>query len=184
MGVIVALSGDILAARETGSWLLPLLGAVLPWMSPSMLHALHVGLRKLGHLVEYGILAALWFRALARDHAPRTAARRALGLSVVWAGLDEALQGLAPSRTASLVDVLVDALGALGALGALQAPAGLAHPTLRLLQVLALGVALGSLAGAILDWALALPAWDLVLAACGAGAATWGLRALRLKGRP
>jgi VanZ family protein len=180
MAVIALLSGDVLATSETGSRLLPVLARLLPGASPVALHTLHAVLRKLGHLVEYGILAALWLRALEPGRAPpqggRPAATRwAVGLSAAYAVLDEARQGLAPDRSASVLDVLLDAAGAVLAVGWLAPSGGFPGTARELLRGAALVIALGSLAAALVDWSLGLPAWDLLLAAVGAGAAVWGL---------
>ncbi|MGH7320384.1 MAG: VanZ family protein [Candidatus Rokuibacteriota bacterium] len=185
MGVIAVLSGDLFAARETFR-LLRLLASVLPWASPTTLHGLHAGVRKLAHLVEYGILTALWLRALAPGRSPRGAARWAIGLAAAYALVDEARQSLAPTRSPALIDVAIDAAGAFLAVGWLQAPAGLAAAGLRLLRWAAVVVSLGSIAAAIVDWSLGLAVWDLGLAALGAAAAVWGLLRLerRWRGRP
>ncbi len=177
MGVIAVLSGELLGARET-SRLLPLLAALFPWASPTSLHGLHVILRKLAHLVEFGILAALWLRALAPGRAPHRAARWAIGLATAYAMVDEARQSLAPTRSPSLVDVAIDAAGAFLAVGALQAPGGLAPAGLRLLRWAAGLIGFGSLTAAIADWSLGLAVWDLGLAAAGSAAAAWGLHRL------
>ncbi|MBI1845476.1 MAG: VanZ family protein [Candidatus Rokubacteria bacterium] len=64
MVVVMILSGDRFSAAETGHVLVPLLSWLLPWASPATLEALHGVTRKLAHLVEYAVLAALWLRAL------------------------------------------------------------------------------------------------------------------------
>jgi len=56
-----------------------------------------------------------------------------------------------------------------------RAPGGLPGLGLRLLRWAATLVALGSLAAAGIDWSLGLGAWDLVLAALGAGTVAAGL---------
>src|SRR2546427_728315 len=54
---------------------------------------------------------------------PRTAVALTFGLSVAWAGVDEAFQMLVPSRTPSILDVGIDAAGALIAcIGAVDRP--------------------------------------------------------------
>lgn len=210
MGVIALLSGQRFGADETAAWLLPLLARVLPWAGPEALHGLHTILRKLGHLTEYGILAALWLRALdypsGRDasgppasgyppprrrallpnRSPAGAARWAVGLSALYAAADELRQGLAPNRSPAVLDVAIDAAGALVAVACLQAPGPLGAGVVWLGRWLAFLVALGSLGAAALDWSLGLPAWDLGLAALGAAAAAWalGARARHWHGAP
>ncbi len=196
MGVIALLSSDLFAADATGAWLFPLLGRLLPWAGPGLLHGLHAILRKMGHLVEYGILAALWLRALGPPPGPdagglrrgpsdrRPLGRRArlprgatgaVGLSALYAVVDEARQGLTATRTPSALDVAIDTAGALVAVACLQGHGRVALAGVRLLRWAALVAASGSLAAALVDWSLGLPVWDLALAALGAGIAAWAL---------
>lgn len=118
MAVIMALSSDFGSAGRTGGFLLPLLRWLLPWATPAQLDALHGLARKGGHLTEYAVLAALWYRAFARGGAlaPRASARLALAISVAWAFLDELQQSTLLSRTGSAIDVAIDSAGALAAL--------------------------------------------------------------------
>jgi VanZ family protein len=175
MGVIAGLSGGLFGADETGSWLLPILAGWLPGAGPTTLHALHGGLRKLAHLTEYGILAALWLRAL--DARPR-AEWWAVVLAALYAVVDEARQGLAPNRTPALTDVLIDGAGALFAVACLRPRTGLGRAGWRLACWAAVGVGVGSLAAALIDWSLGLAAWDLLAAAALAGAGALALRRL------
>ena len=71
-------------------------------------------LRKLGHIVEYGILAALVWRA----------DRRSLVLILIVFAValaDETLQSRTARRSGSVVDVFFDMVGAAVVLGAVQA---------------------------------------------------------------
>jgi VanZ family protein len=115
MAVIIGLSSDVASAEHTGHWLLPLFQILVPWATPTQRDALHGLARKSGHITEYGVLAALWYRAFARGrHAtPRTAAAIAFTISVGWAVIDELRQSLVPTRTASTTDVATDSIGAL-----------------------------------------------------------------------
>ncbi|MBI2468267.1 MAG: VanZ family protein [Candidatus Rokubacteria bacterium] len=175
MGVIALLSGERFGADPTGAWLLPLLARLLPWAGPEALHGLHAVLRKLGHLFEYGILAALWLRALGPDRPPASAAGWAVSLSTLYAVADELRQGLAANRTSALVDVVIDAVGALVAVAALQPGTPLARRLVRVGVWVAGLLAAASLGAAAVDWSLGLPAWDLLLGAVGAAVAAWGL---------
>jgi VanZ family protein len=118
MAVIFWLSSDTGSAAETSPILLPLLRWLLPWATPGELDALHGLARKGAHVVEYTVLAALWFRALARGRGlgPRASAWLALLLSLGWAGLDELHQSFLLSRTGSAMDVVLDGAAALAAL--------------------------------------------------------------------
>lgn len=175
MGVIAVLSGSLFGAERTGAWLLPLLGRLLPGASPALLHGLHAVVRKMGHLVEYGILAALWRRALEPSRTPARAGVWAVILAALYAVVDEARQGLAPNRTPSALDVLIDTAGAILAVSCLEGEGPAARTAVRLGRWAATAVALGSLGAALLDWGLGLDATDLILAALGAGAAVWSL---------
>src|SRR5262245_4291115 len=118
MAFIVGLSTDVGSSAHTESWLLPLLRTLAPWATSGQVEALHWLTRRLAHLSEYAILAALWLRAFVRGRnlTPRSAGLLALAISVAWALLDELHQSFVPSRSASLADVLVDTVGALIAL--------------------------------------------------------------------
>ena len=177
MGVIAVFSGELFGADRTGPWLLPLLARALPWADPAVLHGLHAGGRKLGHLVGYGILAALWLRAQAPDRPPARAALWAVGLSALYAILDELRQGLLPNRSPAVMDVAIDITGAVLAVACLEARRPLGVRVVRLGRWLAVFLAAASLAAAALYWSLGLPAWDLLLSALGAGTGAWGLRA-------
>ena len=172
MAVIAVFSSSLFGADQTGSWILPALGRLLPWAGPGLLHALHAALRKLGHVVEYGILAALWLRAL---RPGRGAAVWAVVLSALYAALDETRQSLVPNRTASPLDVAIDTAGAFVAVAWLHGRGRIGVAGLRLVRWAAVLVAAGSLLAAAIDWALGLAAWDLALAALGAAAVAWGL---------
>jgi VanZ family protein len=178
MGVIAVFSSHLFGADETGSWLLPLLGRLLPSASAGLLHALHATLRKIGHVVEYGVLAALWLRAL--DPAQRAAAA-AVGLSALYAAFDEVHQSVVPNRTASLLDVLLDTAGALLAVALVRGRGPVAVAGVRLVRWAAAAVAAGSALAAVVDWSLGLPAWDVLAAAGLALGAVLLLR--RLEGR-
>jgi len=172
MAVIAVFSSSLFGADQTGSWILPALGRLLSWAGPGLLHALHGALRKLGHVVEYGILAALWLRAL---RPGRGAAVWAVVLSALYAALDETRQSLVPNRTASPLDVAIDTAGAFVAVAWLRGRGPVGVAGVRLVRWAAALVAAGSLLAAVVDWALGLAAWDLALAALGAAAVAWGL---------
>ena len=124
--------------RHTGSLLAnPLLRYWLPpalWMSaifilsaqPTLPHypdrLFDVILKKMGHAVEYGILAFLLRRALSRGRGAlsRSALVSAFIVSVLYAASDEYHQTFVPGRNGNLVDVGFDAVGALVALLVLE----------------------------------------------------------------
>jgi VanZ family protein len=120
MAVISGLSTDAFSAAETGRLLMPLLRLLFPGASPARLDLLHAVVRKGAHVTEFAILAFLWYRALdwRRSGWQTKAALTALVLAAGFGALDEAHQMFVPSRTASIVDVGWDSLGAaLGLVG-------------------------------------------------------------------
>jgi VanZ family protein len=69
--------------------------------------------RKVVHMAEFGLLCALWWRALRPMGRPRVALAAAWAVSVLYAVSDEWHQGFVAGRTASPWDVLIDAAGAI-----------------------------------------------------------------------
>jgi VanZ family protein len=113
MAAIITFSSDIGSGEHTGHWLLPLLQMLAPWATEAQLDTLHWLIRKAGHVTEYAILTALWYRALrqGRSATPRPAAAIAFAISIAWAVIDEIRQSFVPSRTASAMDVATDSIG-------------------------------------------------------------------------
>jgi VanZ family protein len=74
--------------------------------------------KKAGHVIEYGVLAFLLWRAISQDRGASTPLSfgGAFGLSLLYAISDEFHQTFVPGRTGRLTDVGFDALGALLAL--------------------------------------------------------------------
>ncbi len=75
-------------------------------------------LKKAAHMMEYGTLAFLLWRALSRGRGAlsRSALVTAFVVSVLYAASDEYHQTFVPGRNGTLVDVGIDAVGALVAL--------------------------------------------------------------------
>ena len=75
-------------------------------------------LKKVAHMMEYGTLAFLLWRALSRGRGAlsRSALVTAFVVSVLYAASDEYHQTFVPGRNGTPVDVGVDALGSLVAL--------------------------------------------------------------------
>jgi VanZ family protein len=109
-------SGDILSGSHTGSFTLKLLSSLFPHASAATLGAIHLGIRKAGHLTEYAILAVLTARAL-RTSSVEFLRRgwfwAALTVVVVYSLSDEFHQSFVPSRGASLYDSMIDSVGGL-----------------------------------------------------------------------
>jgi VanZ family protein len=117
MAIIFLGSTDILSAEHTSRFLVPLLRWLDPQISFATLDAIQFGIRKLGHLTEYGILATLLWRAL------RSRTRWQMKMSIlflvaalacaIFAASDEFHQSFVPSRTSSPADAMIDICGAL-----------------------------------------------------------------------
>jgi len=75
-------------------------------------------LKKAGHMMGYGILAFLLWRAFSRGRGAlsRSALVAAFVVAVLYAASDEYHQSFVPGRNGTLVDVGFDAVGALVAL--------------------------------------------------------------------
>jgi VanZ family protein len=117
MGAILVLSTDLGSVEHTGRLLIPLLRSLWPGVSPLQIEALHGLTRNTAHVTEYALLAALWFRTLARGPGwpPGWAAAASLASSAGWAVVDETHQAFILSRTGSPGDVALDMLGAAAA---------------------------------------------------------------------
>lgn len=103
------MSGNAGSSNITGR----LLALLVPPLSPEF-EPLHTIIRKTVHVVAYGLLGALDFRAV---RGPRGGWRLgwsaiAVVLAVVIASLDEYHQSFFPSRTGVPGDVVIDACGA------------------------------------------------------------------------
>ncbi len=116
MAIIFLGSTDMLSAEHTSRFLVPFLRWLDPQISLAALAAIQLGIRKLGHLSEYAILAMLLWRAL------RGGTRGQMKVSIlfllaavacaIFAASDEFHQSFVPSRTSSPHDVMIDICGA------------------------------------------------------------------------
>lgn len=115
MAFILVASGDFFSFDHTGSWLGALLGLVS--ISPGdRFEAVHLMVRKTAHLVEYGVLGLLAYRAFHctwRDWPADRWWMSSVALVLACSMTDELHQTTIASRTGSFRDILVDASGAL-----------------------------------------------------------------------
>jgi VanZ family protein len=116
----VAASGDLLSAKHTGGFVTWIFGHILPFVDLRWSDPVHTLLRKAGHFFNYAVLTWLWFRAWrhwdVRERSRLWEFRWALlgfALAAATAVADESLQHFVPSRTGSVLDVLLDCAGAL-----------------------------------------------------------------------
>ncbi len=116
MSVIFLFSTDLFSGSNTSSLLGPLLSSLLPSLTIEQIDLVHEIVRKLGHWGEYFILARLLKRAVTGQFPLWRQSRHlfwSLFLAILYAAGDEWHQSFVPSRSASIVDVLIDGLGAL-----------------------------------------------------------------------
>ncbi len=109
-------STDVLSAEHTSRFLVPFLLWLNPHLSPGTILLIHFAVRKIGHLTEYAILAALLWRALRGALAApnkMVLALSTLFMAAAFAASDEYHQSFVPSRTPSAHDVMIDCVGAL-----------------------------------------------------------------------
>ena len=118
---ITNFSRDTFSSAHTAPYIETLLRWLLPFARAQTIHTIHVVIRKLGHLTEYGILAGLLFGIWAAPGAPREAAKTSrwrmrwcaytLAIVAMLALLDEYHQSFTRQRVASLNDCLIDIMG-------------------------------------------------------------------------
>lgn len=137
--LIAWFSTDTWSGEQTASVLLPWLRTLLSGVGPELLDRAHWLVRKLAHVIAYGVLAALWAGALA-GWSRRAWWAWALGLSLATAILDELHQTTTAARGGSLADVVLDGLGIVIALALLR---GAVQPALGTLTGLVLWAAAG-----------------------------------------
>ena len=116
LGFIFVGSTDVLSAEQTSRFLVPLLRWLDPQISVATIATIHFAVRKLGHLIEYAILAMLFWRALRRGTNLQmkisTLSASVWVVCAIFAATDEFHQSFVPSRTAALGDVMIDSIGA------------------------------------------------------------------------
>ncbi len=87
-----------------------------PDLSPQTIETVHNLIRKLAHVVEYGVLVLLLYRAVRQDSLEPRHWRWALPsllLALLIAGLDEFHQSHTSMRTGSIRDLGLDSVGML-----------------------------------------------------------------------
>ena len=102
-------STDLLSAEHTSRFIGPFLRWFSPDVSDATIASVQLVVRKLAHLTEYAILAALLFRALRMFGV-------AFFIAAIYAALDEFHQSIVATRTASPWDVAIDCVGAIAGL--------------------------------------------------------------------
>lgn len=118
MVLICPFTGDMWSLSGNSRFLIPLLRWLLPDMPEEQIRSLYLLIRKIGHFVAYFILAWLFLRALRGRSVERWRADWALKaalLAIGYAVFDEVAQSFLPTRTGSVLDVLIDSAGAITA---------------------------------------------------------------------
>ena len=112
--LIFGFSSDAFSGANTSGILEPLLRYLFPVLSSRQIELIHLFIRKLGHFGEYFVLSMLVARALRQETRSRLSRRQlVLGvtLTTLYAISDELHQALVPSRSARIIDVLIDLFG-------------------------------------------------------------------------
>lgn len=114
--LIFFFSTDIFSSVNTAGAFEPILQQIFPQITPDHIERIHAVFRKLGHFTEYFLFGGLLWRALRSQHGAGTRSRRlalSVAITVIYAASDEWHQSFVPSRTASVIDVLIDTIGGL-----------------------------------------------------------------------
>jgi VanZ family protein len=115
VGTLISLfSTHYFSSQQTGRVIVPILHWVFPAATPRMLHLMHVGIRKLAHVTEFGLFSITVFHGIRRGRSGWrfTWALGTLVIAVTYAGLDEWHQRFVPMRDARPRDIAIDAFGA------------------------------------------------------------------------
>jgi len=113
--LISLFSTHYFSGAQTARVIIPLLHWLFPAATPHMLRLMHVAIRKLAHVTEFGVFSVTVFRGI-RSGRPGWRLDWAVStffIALAFAALDEWHQTFVPVRQASVRDVTIDALGAL-----------------------------------------------------------------------
>jgi VanZ family protein len=118
-GVLVAIlislfSTHYFSGEETARVIIPILHRLFPAATPHELHLMHVGIRKMAHVTEFGVFSIAVFHGIRGERSGWRFnwALATLLIAVAYAGLDEWHQSFVPLRDARPRDVAIDAFGA------------------------------------------------------------------------
>jgi VanZ family protein len=112
--LIFVFSTHYFSSAQTARVIYPLLRWLLPSATSRTLHLMHVGIRKLAHVAEFGVFSISVFHGVRQG---RSGWRLDWGITTLviavgYAALDEWHQSFVPLRQSRLRDVLIDASGA------------------------------------------------------------------------
>ena len=110
---MLSLSGDVGSDTNTRHLLQRLLSCLVD-LEPAQIDMINLFLRKTGHVLAYGCMYFLWFRAFRgyADYGPWRSCLWALGFCLLYSSMDEGRQWFYASRGASVYDVILDMSGA------------------------------------------------------------------------
>lgn len=114
MLIIFWMSTGTFSAQNTSLIIEPVLHLLMPWASAHKIVMLHDVIRKCGHFVEYFILGLLLFRSFRSNSVEFGTWRRILYSAIIvvlYAFSDELHQSFVCTRTASVFDAGIDAMG-------------------------------------------------------------------------
>lgn len=116
IAILISLfSTHYFSSDQTARVIYPIVKWLLPGASPHLLHIIHVGIRKLAHVTEFGVFSITVYRGVQQGRPGWRLdwALITLLIAVGYAALDEWHQAYVPLRQSRPRDVLIDACGAL-----------------------------------------------------------------------
>jgi VanZ family protein len=116
VGILISLfSTHYFSSEQTARVILPILRGLFPFAGQRALYLMHIGIRKLAHITEFGVFSiTVFYGVRAGRHGWKLNwAVITLSIAVTYAALDEWHQSFVPLREARWRDVLIDSTGAL-----------------------------------------------------------------------
>ena len=116
MAVLISVfSTHYFSSQQTARVIYPILKWFFPSASQHTLHLMHVGIRKLAHIMEFGVFSVTVFLGV---RGPRSGwklnwAFWTLLIAIAYASLDECHQSFVPLREPRVRDVFIESFGAL-----------------------------------------------------------------------
>jgi len=113
--LISTFSTHYFSGEETARIIIPILHRIFPFATDRELHWMHVAIRKLAHISEFGVFSIAVFRGVRAERSGWNLrwAVVTLVIAISYATLDEWHQSFVPLREARVRDVLIDTVGAL-----------------------------------------------------------------------
>lgn len=117
--LISVFSTHYFSDQQTARVIVPILRRLFPHAAAHAIHLMHMAIRKLAHVTEFGVFSITVFHGVRGERGGWrwNWALITLVIAVTYAGLDEWHQSFVPLGHASARDVAIDACGALLAQG-------------------------------------------------------------------